>query len=844
MNAIVHFPSQRGARRCAKFLLPAVLAALFYYGAPLGVAQNFVPWQDLPLLNNADAQWGDFDNDGDLDLVICGTPPGTCEPGRMYTYENRAGTLVLRQELLGVWSMSANSMAWGDYDGDGDLDLAVTGQNVCGPVGFTRIYRNDGAGNLCWDTRQVFTGATMTLAWGDYDNDGDLDLVVTGACQPPHDPFPYSTAAILYRNHPQGFLSPDPTVSLTGLHRGSANWVDYDNDGDLDLLLTGGDIDWVPRTILYENDPVGTLTDTGSHGLPGLDWEGVTAWGDYDDDGDLDLAMGGVTGGPYYQCQIYRNDGAGTFTWVASPLRIVYSSCAWGDYDNDGDLDIGFCGGTWQGWYTRVFQNTGSTFTAAFTFPSIGLGALTWADVEQDGDLDLFLLGAEWYQNYLSRVYMNVGAVPNTLPSAPTQLSQEWVPEGLHLSWSGGGDDETPTAGLYYCLRVGTSPGANDVVSGTYGTPLMGNVGQATSRVLRIPPGTYYWSVRAIDSGLMPSPWSAQQVWVDCNKNGVRDENEPQLDADADGLLDDCELALGTDPNDPDTDADGIPDATDNCPTVHNPNQADSDNDGPGDACDNCPTTPNPDQTDIDGDGVADACDNCPTTPNPGQEDADGDGIGDACDNCISVPNACQEDSDGDGLGDACESLYGTDPNDPDTDDDGLLDGTEVDMAQGAGCPNPVNHDSDGDTLSDGDEVSLGTNPCNPDTDADGVPDNWDPDPLNPGQTCDILEDLLRGVANNISVTNLAYFNGPNENANEGRRNALANRATAAANIASHCCTGEPGCSLNGAINTLESLLDKIDGDTPTPDWMYDSPAKTALADEVRFLIAFMEMLP
>ena len=98
-------------------------------------------------------------------------------------------------------------------------------------------------------------------------------------------------------------------------------------------------------------------------------------------------------------------------------------------------------------------------------------------------------------------------------------------------------------------------------------------------------------------------------------------------------------------------------------------------------------------------------------------------------------------------------------------------------------------------------------------------------------------------MATRVAATALELFNGPNENANKGRRNALTNRATAAANIISRCCLGE--CSVNGAIESLESLLDKIDGDTPTPDWMYDSPEKTALADQAVFLISLLEeMLP
>jgi hypothetical protein len=95
--------------------------------------------------------------------------------------------------------------------------------------------------------------------------------------------------------------------------------------------------------------------------------------------------------------------------------------------------------------------------------------------------------------------------------------------------------------------------------------------------------------------------------------------------------LDAGETITCTFTNGADTDGDGVPDATDNCPDDANPNQEDADGDGLGGVCDNCPTVYNPNQEDADGDGVGDACDNCPTIQNSDQADSDGDGVGDVC---------------------------------------------------------------------------------------------------------------------------------------------------------------------------------------------------------------------
>jgi hypothetical protein len=118
-----------------------------------------------------------------------------------------------------------------------------------------------------------------------------------------------------------------------------------------------------------------------------------------------------------------------------------------------------------------------------------------------------------------------------------------------------------------------------------------------------------------------------------------------------------------------DGDLDGVPNATDNCPTIPNGSQMDRDDDRVGDACDVCPTVADPMQADADGDGVGDACldidgdgdmvpngiDNCPFVRNADQMDRDNDGVGDDCDNCIAEPNPDQLDTDQDGAGEACD---------------------------------------------------------------------------------------------------------------------------------------------------------------------------------------------
>jgi hypothetical protein len=162
----------------------------------------------------------------------------------------------------------------------------------------------------------------------------------------------------------------------------------------------------------------------------------------------------------------------------------------------------------------------------------------------------------------------------------------------------------------------------------------------------------------------------------DCDSNAIPDKCE--TDTDADGVIDACDLCpsdadktapgvCGCGVPDDDTDSDGVLDCDEECPEdpeKTEPGQcgcgvadSDADADGVADCVDECPQG---DDADDDGDGLGNGCDNCPDESNADQEDTDVDGVGDACDNCPTVANVDQADRDGDGTGDACESSGGS----------------------------------------------------------------------------------------------------------------------------------------------------------------------------------------
>ncbi|GAB5407183.1 MAG: hypothetical protein Aurels2KO_54140 [Aureliella sp.] len=190
------------------------------------------------------------------------------------------------------------------------------------------------------------------------------------------------------------------------------------------------------------------------------------------------------------------------------------------------------------------------------------------------------------------------------------------------------------------------------------------------------------------------------------------------------------------------------------------------------------------------------------------------------------------EDFDGDGLSDLAELDLGTDPENPDTDEDGLLDGIEVDIAEGTGCPSPLNPDSDGDSLPDGLEIEIGTSPCSPDTDGDGLDDDVDPTPTVPGFPADFVEQHVRLLSAEIQALGVSAFTARTDRGARGRQNALATRLLTVARLINR---DRP----RAVIAILSSVLQRVDGAASPPDWMYDSIQKTKIAAELRFWIEF-----
>jgi hypothetical protein len=320
--------------------------------------------------------WGDYDNDGWPDLFLCNV--GSAD---QLFHNQQNGTFQDRASTAGVnLSASTEGACWGDYDNDGDLDLyVVTAGN--GNV----LYKNQlvESGTATFTNVTAAAGVTSTASgrtanWVDYNNDGWLDLFVAnisgGPCQ-------------LFRNNGNGtFTDVAAAVGLAVTGVITSAWCDYDNDGDMDVFLgvNGG------PSHLFRNDG-GTFTDvTGTAGTVGGTATWAAEWGDFDNDGWPDLFVADNDGANF----LYHNNGNGVFTNVAGDKGVASilesTSANFADYDLDGDLDLYVSN---YNSANLLYNNlTGSAFTVV---GDAGLVARTraaaWADYDRDGDPDLYV---------------------------------------------------------------------------------------------------------------------------------------------------------------------------------------------------------------------------------------------------------------------------------------------------------------------------------------------------------------------------------------------------------------------------------------------------------------------
>ena len=365
--------------------------------------------------------WGDINNDGYLDLIV--PTHGLSSSGGPFVYLNNAGnsftdiraTSGITQGPQPLDDGDWHGYAFGDYNQDGNLDVYIA-EGAKGQLGGTtkrdNLYRGNGDGTFTYASATDGLVTDMNRGrgafWFDYNNDGLLDLFVKS----------YAGKNVLYQGTNDGKLAMVPgaaglETATSGMDFGSIiSFADFDNDGFMDVIITGD----ANAQALYHNNGGTSFSDvTTSAGVVAKANGNGVSWGDYNNDGYMDLFIArGKQGSMIQGCTLYKNNGNGTFTDVTASAGLNLTACCWngvwGDYDNDGRLDLYIVDsgvtGEGAGNANFLFQNNGNgTFTNVAATAGLALAdgtslhkGVAWADYNNDGFLDVMVkngVGAE-----------------------------------------------------------------------------------------------------------------------------------------------------------------------------------------------------------------------------------------------------------------------------------------------------------------------------------------------------------------------------------------------------------------------------------------------------------------
>ena len=490
--------------------------------------------EDMVFSFECAAAWGDYNNDGFLDLITSGAGHNWVRATVLYK-NNGDGTFTKVDHPF--LALKSSTVTWLDYNNDGNLDLFLTGADDIGT--YSGLFKNLGP-EKNFEFEEVFEGLFEPLSngggnrgnryvvAGDYNNDGWVDLYMQGKNEE-------GIHSILYKNEEGLSFSlvrcpVNGNQSFLSLYENTAAFGDYNNDGFLDLLAAGRSN--IPgrssTTAYYKNNGDGTfsepiLVDGGVNG--------EVAWCDYNNDGLLDFLVTGYSFLVGWQADLYQNMGNNTFTRILpakSNLAATQDcSVAWGDVNNDGFEDVLFLYSHPNALFlnnsgNQTFRKQNLPYAGSKNYDQTG-GMVCLVDFDRDNDLDLFTMG--YGGNYLPGLFRNnlSGQIPaNTPPTMPTNLKAKKEGEFVTFSWDASTDDHTPTLAINYNLFV-RKDGSDKIISVLPAdlnsgllkvNETLAPITSTSYKLYNLEDGIYTFGVQAIDNGKLTSRFATERITI------------------------------------------------------------------------------------------------------------------------------------------------------------------------------------------------------------------------------------------------------------------------------------------------------------------------------------------
>ncbi|MBK5719610.1 VCBS repeat-containing protein [Dysgonomonas sp. Marseille-P4677] len=506
---------------------------------------------EIPQVFRGNFVWGDYNNDGLLDLVSLGRDQSWNQHGILMTnsasgFNNITDLQTLGLQVSGVYN---TAFAWIDYNNDGNLDLIYMG--TVGGFGsndmFIHLYKNKGSnGSYKFElVNNTGLGAVYpgeegqyagVITVGDYNNDGYQDVLLTGEVDG-------ERYVSLYKNNGGNGTFTRQTTLVDGedfdkLSSGGTVFADFNNDGYLDILANG----WYngvndAYSFMYINNGDGTFSKSNwsqSIAQSGHTQKGQTFVGDLNGDGFLDIITNGERndGGSWTKNTdvfFYQSHSGTTINYEQKKgadvgiIPLVKGGGDMADLNSDGKMDFVLAGeGSVSGTY--IYLNKGDkTFEGQSNkITTVRSGAVvSIADADNDGFPDITVMGG-WPPSL--KIWKNNKDFPqNTKPQAPANLKSKFSGGRYVFSWDVATDAETPSISLRYNLYIKKSNGELisvlpvDISTGKLKISDISGAINTTSYTINLPHDNYQWGVQTIDQGKLTSEFATSTTADDSN---------------------------------------------------------------------------------------------------------------------------------------------------------------------------------------------------------------------------------------------------------------------------------------------------------------------------------------